>query len=137
MNRNILEQVAYWKDTSLRDWETAESLYKLKRYDACLFFCHLAIEKILKGIIAEKTGEPAPYIHDLPHLAAIAELAVSEEQKMDLRFISTFNIAGRYDNVKQEFYKKCTKEYTEKNLAKGKKLYLWLEKHQQEKSQKK
>lgn len=128
MNKKIQEQADYWKDTSKRDWETAQGLYKLGRYDACLFFCHLAIEKVLKGLVVEKIQEPAPYTHDLAHLAAIAQLLVTEEQKKDLRIISTFNIAGRYDNVKQEFYKKCTKEYTEKHLRISKTIHVWLEK---------
>jgi HEPN domain-containing protein len=128
MDKKLQEQVSYWKDTSLRDFETAKSLFKLKRYDACLFFCHLALEKILKGLVVIKTEEPAPYIHDLAHLAAVSKLPATEEQMKNLRSISTFNIAGRYDNVKQEFYKKCTKEYTEKHLEMSKTIYVWLEK---------
>lgn len=131
MDRNLQEQVSYWKDTSLRDFETAKSLFKLKRYDACLFFCHLAVEKILKGVLVEKTNEPAPYTHNLSHLVEIAKIPVTKEQMAVLSTITTFNIAGRYDNVKQDFYKKCTKDFAEKHLTKSKQVYLWLEKQYQ------
>ena len=122
------DQISYWKDTASHDWETALSLFKSKRYDACLFFCHLAIEKILKGLVVEKTKESPPYTHNLAHLAEIAGVSATEEQMKGLAEIATFNISGRYDNIKRAFYKKCTKEYTEKNLKKAQQLYLWLKK---------
>lgn len=31
----------------------------------------------------------------------------------DLDMITTFNINARYDNYKQEFYNRCTKEFTD------------------------
>ncbi len=129
MTKRTKEESAYWKDTSRHDWGTALSLFKSKRYDACLFFCHLSLEKLLKGLVVEKTGEPAPYTHDLAHLAVLAATEATEEQIKSLRAIATFNIAGRYDNIKRAFYKKCTKEYTEENLKKAKELYVWLEKN--------
>jgi HEPN domain-containing protein len=126
--KNIEKQIDYWKKSSARNLETAQSLFKLKHYDACLFFCHLALEKILKGLIAEYTNEPAPYIHDLENLALIAKLSISKEQKENLKTVTRFNVGGRYDNEKLNFYKVCTKEYTEKYFNISKELYLWLKK---------
>lgn len=45
---NINKQITYWKKSAERDWQTALDLFKTKHYDACLFFCHLALEKFLK-----------------------------------------------------------------------------------------
>lgn len=45
-----------------------------------------------------------------------------------LRVITTFNIAGRYEDEKYAFYKKCTKKFTLKYFENTKKLYLWLKK---------
>lgn len=39
-----------------------------KRYDACLFFCHLVLEKLLKGLVVKRTEKAAPCIHDLAEL---------------------------------------------------------------------
>lgn len=133
MGTTIDDQIAYWKDTADHDWGTAISLFKSKRYDACLFFCHLTIEKTLKALVVEKTREPAPYIHKLVQLAEAASIKISKKQKAALEDISTFNISGRYDNVKRAFYKKCTKEYTEKNLKRSEKILSWLRKKYQKK----
>lgn len=83
--------------------KTAELLFAHKRYDASLFFCHLALEKLLKGLSVKRNKKPAPYIHDLTELAHIAKVKISDDQKGDLRTVNTFNIAGRYDSIKLHF----------------------------------
>lgn len=45
-NKEVIE---YWKSTAEHDYDTMISLYRSKRYDACLFFGHLILEKILKA----------------------------------------------------------------------------------------
>ncbi len=130
---DINKQIAYWKKSAERNWKSAQGLLKLKHYDACLFFCHLTLEKLLKGLAVKRTSEPAPYIHDLENLALIAKLPVNEEQIKNLKIITGFNIGGRYDNAKFAFYKQCTKIYTEKYFNISKELYLWLKKQYQKK----
>ena len=90
------EIVQYWRDSSDDDRITARELLKSKRYSACLFFVHIYLEKILKATVVEKTGKPAPYVHDLLDLVNIAKIELSEEQKELLREINTFNIRARY-----------------------------------------
>lgn len=79
-------------------------------------------------MVIEKTGEAAPYTHDLLDLANISKIKLSEEQEEFLRQVNTFNIRARYDNYKLEFYKKATRSYTIKYFELANKLYLWLEK---------
>ena len=115
----------------MRDWKTAQGLFEIKRYDACLFFCHLTLEKFLKGLVVLHTKKEAPYIHDLERLSVIAKLSPSPGQIDDLRAISAFNIASRYSDYKFEFYKKCTRSYTYSYLLKTKSLIKCLkEKYQ-------
>ena len=97
------------------------------------FFCHLALEKLLKGLVVRKTEKVAPYIHDLAQLSNLAELNLEEKQIKKLRIITTFNIAGRYSQEKYAFYKKCTKNYSGKYLKIVEKLFLWLEEKYQKK----
>jgi HEPN domain-containing protein len=126
---DLQKQLIYWKETSERDLKTAKGLFKLKRYDACLFFCHLSLEKLLKGFVVAKTQEPAPYIHDLERLLKLSNINDATKQTIsDLKTITEFNISGRYPEIKAEFYKKCNKDYTKKHLALTNKLYLWLKK---------
>ena len=120
--------LAYFQESSEKDWKMAQKLFKSKDYAYSLFFCHLTLEKLLKCIIVAKTDKAAPYIHDLVKLAQAADIKPDKNTEGVLKEITTFNIAGRYDDEKQSFYKKCTKSYTEKyfNLSGG--IYLWLKK---------
>lgn len=131
MKNHIKIHSEYWKKSAQRDWKTSQDLFNTKHYDACLFFCHLTLEKSLKGLVALKTKNQAPYTHDLGKLAHIAQIPVSPEQVDQFHEISTFNIAGRYQDEKSTFYKRVTKPYCEKWLAKSKKLYLCLKKEYQ------
>lgn len=54
---NLDKQIKYWKESSKHDWAMVELLFKHKRYDYCLFFCHLSLEKLLKSMIVEKNSQ--------------------------------------------------------------------------------
>ncbi|MEK7202988.1 MAG: HEPN domain-containing protein [Patescibacteria group bacterium] len=122
------EQINYWKKSAERNRETSLSLLKGKHYDACLFFCHLTIEKLLKGLAIKQTKKAAPFTHYLEELAKLTKLDLTKEQINNLKIITDFNIAGRYDDAKFAFYKKCTKKYTEKYFKICEELYLCLKK---------
>jgi HEPN domain-containing protein len=122
------ERIKYWRAASRRDLKTAEGLLGLKRYDACLFFGHLAVEKLLKGLVEAHTKSIPPYTHDLERLGKLASLSLSDIQLADLRTITEFNIAGRYDDAKHAFYKRCTPTYTRRYFAIITTLCVWLEK---------
>jgi HEPN domain-containing protein len=119
--------VTYWRSHAAYDLETAESLFASKRYPYCLFMCHLAIEKFLKGIIVEQTSEHAPYTHNLITLCDKAGIEFSPEQKQLIATVNEFNMEARYPDWQDEFYARATKEYTEEFLSKTKEFYLWLE----------
>ncbi len=111
---------------SERKWETAEVLFAAEKYADALFFCHLAIELRLKGLVAKATRDTPPYIHDLPRLALLAQLELSAEKKADLAEISTFNIRARYDDYKLMRHKKATKEFAEKYMTISRELLAYL-----------
>ena len=130
---NIKQVVDYWKTEAERNYETAEFLYKGKKYSDCLFFCHLMLEKILKGLVVKQTKIHAPYIHELDTLVIRTNLDLNEEQMRQLKIINTFNIRARYDNIKKSFYQRCDTNYTEEYFNISKELYLWLKKEYQKK----
>jgi HEPN domain-containing protein len=133
MNKKLQEQIDYWHKSGKENLDAAQILFKNKHYDSALFFGHLALEKILKGLTIISTEKPAPYIHDLEKLAIVANLEFDETKAINLRIITDFNITGRYKESKFAFYKKCDKKYTEKNLKIIKELFLWLEEEYQKK----
>ena len=118
----------YWRDTAKDSLDTAEGLFKLKRYHHALFFCHLSLEKILKGLVFVKTGQHALPIHDLVKLSHQAKLPLNNSQIDELSEIATFNVAARYDNIKRDFYHKATEDFATVWLNKTKEIFLWLTK---------
>ncbi len=134
MALNMIRQLEYWQNTAERNMTTASYLLRGRRYDACLFFCHLAIEKLLKGLVVAHTKDFAPYLHNLPRLGELAGLVLRAKQAQQLKEITAFNIAGRYDNEKYAFYKKCTAAYTKRQYAICQQIYLWLKREYQKKS---
>jgi len=77
-----------------------------------LFIGHLVIEKLLKAHFIKAQAKHPILTHDLLRLAKVAGLSVSSQEEEWLDEITTFNINARYDNIKQDFYRRCTPEYT-------------------------
>ncbi len=123
---NKEEILGFWKEKSDSDLETAQVLFESRKYSEALFFCHLSIEKFLKFLVVRKTEDHAPYDHNLIKLAEDTDLKLSGEDSDLLAEINTFNIKGRYDDYKQSFYKKATKEYAEEYINKTKTILKWL-----------
>ena len=118
----------FWKNQSKEDLKTAEVLFFSGRYVPCLFFCHLAIEKLLKSLVVRQTNHHASYDHNLILLCEVAKIIIPENELDLFDEINSFNIKGRYDDYKSRFYKKATKTYTEKYLNETKRIILWLRK---------
>lgn len=103
------------------DWKTAQSLWTSKRYDACLFYCHLTLEKLLKGLITQETKKAAPYIHDLEELSKKANINPSNKLLRQLAAFTNFNMRCQYPYHKQAFYKLCTREFSKPYFDEAKK----------------
>lgn len=117
------EAIEFWLKSSQDDLDTAKKLFSLKKYNHALFFLHLSLEKIIKAVYLSKKDEAPPLVHDLVILTEKAEINISSAEKEELVEISTFNIAARYDDYKLKFYKKATKEYSQKWFKNGEKLF--------------
>lgn len=109
--------VEYWSSTAKHDHKTMQSLFDNARYDASLFFGHIVLEKILKALVVHKTNEHAPYTHDLVRLAKLSGIELLSDDENFLDEVNEFNIAARYPEWKMEFYKRCTKKYTDKYFS--------------------
>lgn len=116
----------FWLKSSEYDLETAKDLFKSKRYPYSLYFCHLALEKILKAAVVKQTKQHAPFTHGLVNLALKTSLKFSDKQKDFLAEVTGFNIEARYPDEKMTFYEKCDKKYAENYLNKTKVFYKWL-----------
>ena len=137
MNKHLEKNIKYWSKGSKKDFQVAQDLFGLKHYAHCLFFCHLSVEKLLKGMVVKRTNDFAPYIHDLRELAERANVELNSEQEKILDKIFSFNIAGRYAEAKLEFYKNNdNKKYAQEYLEITNNILKWLKKEFQQKSKK-
>ena len=118
--------IQYYQESSDSDWRVAKKLFDEEEFGYSLFFCHLALEKLLKAIVVIQTDVPAEYTHSLFRLAELSKLVLTEDQMENLKTITKFNIAGRYEDEKWEFRKLATKEYTQKYSSITKELLSWL-----------
>jgi len=81
------------------------------------------LEKIIKALYISKLDSSPPYIHNLKQLAKLSKIKVTILESKQLDEISKFNVSARYDDYKYQMHKKATKDYTEKWITTGKKLY--------------
>ncbi len=124
------DQIAYWLESAEHDLETAESLFSSKKYDWCLFMGHLVLEKTLKAIyVLESNGDLPPRTHNLVRLIKESSLKVDDETILWLDRINDFHIEARYPDFKREFYKICTRDFTQKHFFKVKETFTWLKSH--------
>lgn len=122
------KQVAYWLTQSDNDLPVAESMLEKGHYTWCLFIGHLVLEKILKAIYVREHQKIAPRIHDLVRLAKSTSLNLSDEQLVFLSEVSDFNMEGRYPDEKNQFARKCDKQFATDYLRRIKEMRAWLKK---------
>lgn len=121
------ELIQYWKKSAADALDTAKELNKPGKYHHSLFFLHLAVEKITKAVFVKKRSETPPPIHDLIRLTEFCGLTMDQQRIKELSEISLFNISARYDDYKQQFYKKATSEYSQEWLKIGEKIFREME----------
>ena len=123
----IEDHVQHWLDSAAHDWDTADHLFSTGKYDWCLFIGHLVLEKILKAhFVQDNDNQLPPKTHNLIKLAENTRLSLTEEQKILLDEINDFNLEARYPQFKNEFYKKCSKEFSGYYFKQIEGMATWL-----------
>jgi HEPN domain-containing protein len=123
----IEEHIQFWLESADNDLDTAEKLFKVEKYDWCLFLGHLVLEKVLKAhYVKDNENQMPPRIHNLAKLSEKTSIKLTQEQKSFLDEVTDFNLEVRYPEFKKEFQKKCTREFCERKFCKIKKEYKWL-----------
>lgn len=106
------EIVGLWLKGADDAWVTTQSLLESRRYHHSLFFAQLYLEKLLKALTYQLKNDHPLSTHNLVLLNQKLDISVTEIQEDQLREISAFNITARYDDHKQELYRKATPEFT-------------------------
>ncbi len=116
---NKQDHIDYWIESSKHDLLSVMTNFRSGSYDWALFIGHLALEKILKAVwVKNNDGNAPPKTHNLVKLAQDSQTILTEAQSLLLLEINDFNLEARYPDYKFEFYKKCTKAFTETYIQK-------------------
>ena len=98
---DVAKQVEYWTTGSAEDLAAAESLLEKGHLRHCLFFAHLALEKMLKAHVVRVTHDVPPRIYNLVRLTHVAGLKLSGEEERFLRRFDLYQTQGCYPDSQQ------------------------------------
>jgi len=85
-----------WADQAHYDLDTARAMLASERYLYVLFCCQQAVEKMLKAVIAERSGQCPPRLHNLLRLTEYAGLELDQGQMTIMEDLSRYYIQSRY-----------------------------------------
>lgn len=127
-NKESEIMLKYWVDSSDNDHGAMMNLYKAGNYTWALFIGHIVIEKLFKGLYAKRNCDTphASKSHNLLKLAEECNIELDDDKISILTVINTFNISARYDDYKNEFSKKCTKDYTKEQIDRIDGVREWI-----------
>ena len=122
------ERVEYWLELCDSDLLTAKVLFQSERYLPMGFYCHMIAEKALKAVVAKKTNELPPKIHDLLKLAEKGEVfgIMSDEQKQLLHTLTPMQIETRYPDDEETQVPELTLTSSEQLLKETEEFLCWI-----------
>jgi len=115
-----------WVELAAYDLATAEAMLASGRYLYVLFCCQQAIEKRLKALLTDRTGEFPPRTHDLVKLAQAAKISLPEDQDLFLRELTKYYVGTRYPEEVSLLATEATREIASRYLSQTKEFLEWL-----------
>ncbi len=123
---NVAEVANYWLRSAEADWPVVNHLIASGDYHYALFFAHLYIEKLLKGLVVQSTGEHAPRTHNLLILAERASLALSDDRRQQLVRITAYNMETRYPEDRSLLRERYSRQFTKSEIKVIQEVGSWL-----------
>ncbi|MGE5296607.1 MAG: HEPN domain-containing protein [Solirubrobacterales bacterium] len=112
-----------WVDQARYDLETADAMLKAGRYLYVVFCCQQAVEKAIKALIIQRTGEFPPRVHNLVRLAEVADIESDGARIRFLGELSGYYIQSRYP---EEIKAAVTPELAREVLGKTEQIVTWV-----------
>ena len=115
----------WWRQAEY-DIETADVMLHSGRHFYAVFICHLYIEKALKGLYFNVTGQVPPKTHNLLYL--LDQIGDRPEQELQ-RFVTRLNtasIATRYPDDLVKMQAVYTADVAKAMIADSKKVLQWV-----------
>jgi len=126
----LKEKIDYWIEIAFDDLDSADIMLKKKKYLQSGFYCHQAVEKILKGYYWYIKQEEPPYTHNLLKLSkesGIDNLA-NDSQKKLIDILMPLNIEARYPDEKMRIMKTLNDSKSEKIYKETEEIVIWIHK---------
>ncbi len=122
------EKSKQWLKQADYDISTAEFMCNGGRFFYAVFMCHLSVEKALKGLYLQKSGQTPPKTHNLVYL--LNKIGIKPEDKIGL-FVAKLNeanIATRYPEDIDKLQKDYTEAVAKEMLTNTTELLEWIKK---------
>ena len=116
----------HWAGQARYDIDTARAMFHSGRHLYVLFCCQQAVEKMLKALVAERSKELPPRIHNLVRLADAAALEMSDEQADLLRELSAYYLQTRYPEEISDLGSQVKENEARRILDQTEEIVRWL-----------
>lgn len=137
---NNLEKYDYWLQSAKYDLDTAEYMFKSKRYVYVAFTCQQAIEKLVKALHVLYTGNEAPKSHNILYIFELifnnkdysSKITAIDFEEKRKKYISLFTklhsyyISERYTDYKRKIGESLNEENSYKLLKETQEAFIWL-----------
>jgi len=120
-----------WADQARYDLDTARAMFDSGRWLYVLFCCQQAVEKMIKSLIAARTQEVPPRLHNLMRLAEHASLDIDPAMARTLRMLTAYYVESRYPDELDSISRSASKELAAEVLASTAKVLQWLNSQRQ------
>jgi HEPN domain-containing protein len=108
------------------DLETAEAMFKSERFIYVVFFCHLAIEKGLKGIYHTRQKKMPPKVHNLEYLVEKLGLSPPDDMIDFISDLSDTSIPTRYPSGFRDVWKDFTVDRARASIQQSRGVLEWI-----------
>lgn len=113
----MIPEAQEWLAQAEYDFSAAEAMFKARRYIYSIFMGQLALEKALKALVVQKTGQTPPKTHKLVYLTEIAQLALAEDHLKFLGILDAIGPNARYPKDLQAALKAYSRKVAKDYLA--------------------
>lgn len=121
------DDIAYWLRLAELDLESARKSLRGDSFLHCLFGCQQALEKRIKAIVVETSGQAPPRMHNLVRLASLAGLVLEPWQEHLLSSLSLEYMEMRYPEDLDVIDELNNRQTAEAHLAQTEEFMRWLE----------
>lgn len=112
------------------DFTTAQHMFETGRYVYVIFMCHIAIEKVLKAIVAETTDRVPPKSHNLVYLIKLANLIIPQDLFDFIAKINNASVVTRYPEDFKLLLEHYPEEVVKEYLDYTEKVLTWLKQNE-------